>query len=1030
MKTPSTSLILDKKIWQSPECVSLNRLPARASLFNFSDEVSARKIGKEFSPWVQKLAGNWKFHYTRSPEKLDKDCVDPATDDNNWDDIVVPGCFNMQGYGKPHYTNVQMPWDNLPPNVPEENPAGVYRRTFELDGNWSKRQTILHFDGVESVFWAYVNGREVGYAKDTRTSSEFDISAFLKDGENQLTVIVVKWSDASFIEDQDHWWMAGIYRDVYLRSLPRNSISDLFATASLDDEYKNGLLNLKLCGCFIDSGEDWKYHCRLYDAAGKTVFDEPVEMNVKGKPGFWYPCSSDPRRTKGEITIDVPAPEKWSAEAPYLYTLTVTLVDPDGKVVDATGIKVGFRNIEIKNRELLINGQAVLINGVNRHDHDDVHGKTVSVELMRRDLDLMKQFNFNAIRTSHYPNAPEFYDLCDEYGFYVIDEANIEHHAFYNDLCANPQWAMAFLDRAVGMVERDKNHPCIYAWSLGNESGCGENHAAMAGWIRFFDPARTLHYEGASHCGLYAGKDNVNPAITDYIAPMYTSPDDCVKWVQKQKDPRPYIMCEYSHAMGNSNGNLKEYFEIFEKYHGLQGGFIWEWIDHGIKQVDENGTEYWAYGGDFGDKPHDSNFCADGMVWPDRSPHPAMFEYKKLAQPLKVSAIDPVQGRFEIFNKNYFVDLSYLEIVWELKVNDKVIQNGTLPMPATGPRRKQELKLDFDKVTLKSGESSYLRFSFRRTGAALWSKTGYEVAWEQFAIPFKAVNTTYPETAFELNPASTFGNILKLNNLLDASTEISTSLWRAPIDNDGIKNWNSSDDTRALNVWIKKGVDKAEAVVESSVFENGRLSVKQIVKCKESAVSNEQVYSALPGGAILVENTFTVPEDLSDLARLGLVLNLPEDFDQVEYFGLGPHENYIDRQAGAWFDQFKDSVDNMYVPYILPQENGARCQVSWTALRAAAGNGLLIIAPEKMQFTVSRFSAQQMYGAKHTNELKPENCVYLHLDYAQRGLGTRSCGPDTMDKYKLTSGTFRFNFIMTALKPGRKPEELYRQYCN
>ena len=1015
--------LLDKKIWQSPECVGVNRLPSRANLFNFSDEKSARKIGKEFSPWVKKLNGTWKFHYTTSPEKLEADCVSPNSDDSSWDDIAVPGCFNMQGYDKPHYTNAQMPWENLPPNVPEENPTGVYRRIFGLEKDWTERKTILHFDGVESVFWVYLNGQEVGYAKDTRTSTEFDISPFLKDGENQLTIIVVKWSDASFIEDQDHWWMAGIYRDVYLRSVPENSISDLFANASLDDKYENGKLNLKFHANFKDSSEDWKYNCQLYDVDGKAVLNSPVETDTKGSSLSWYPASTDPQHTKGEITIDIPSPEQWSAESPYLYTLTVSLVNPDGKVIDATGIKIGFRNIEIKNRELLINGQPVLINGVNRHDHDDTHGKTVSVELMKRDLDLMKQFNFNAIRTSHYPNAPEFYDLCDEYGFYVIDEANIEHHAFYNDLCSNPQWATAFVDRAVGMVERDKNHPCIYAWSLGNESGCGENHAAMAGWIRHFDPSRTIHYEGASHNAYYNKIDNLNMATTDFIAPMYAAVDACIDWVKNQKDPRPFILCEYSHAMGNSNGNLKEYFEVFEKYHGLQGGFVWEWIDHGIKQVDENGTEYWAYGGDFGDEPNDSNFCADGLVWPDRTPHPAMFEYKKLAQPLKISAIDVAQGRFEIFNKNYFIDLSYLEIVWELKVDGKVIQSGTMPMPAIAPRQKEEIKLNIDKIN----DNSYLRLSFRRTSDTLWSKVGEEIAWEQFKMPFKAINNSSIQTSFELNPGSNFENILELNNLPSAT--VSSSIWRAPTDNDGIKNMIKADDeSRVLNVWVKKGVDKSKTTVESSKFEDGKLLISQIVECRETAINHKQVYSPLPGGAILVENTFDVPEDLSDLPRIGVVLDLPGNLDKVEYFGLGPYENYIDRKAGVWFDQFKDTVDNMYTPYILPQENGSRCEVSWTSLRDADGNGIMIIAPETMQFTVSRFSAQQMYEAKHTNELKSENCVYLYLDYAQRGLGTRSCGPDTMDKYKLSSGIFHFDFIMLPVKAGERPEDLYNSY--
>lgn len=1021
--------ILDPKTWQSPECTGLNRLPARANLFNFSDEDSARKIGKEFSPWVKKLNGTWKFYYTEAPDKIPAAYVASETSDTDWDDITVPGCFNMQGYDKPHYTNAQMPWDNLPPHVPEKNPTGVYRRTFTLDENWQERRTILHFDGVESFFQAYVNGQEVGYAKDSRTSTEFDISPYLKTGENQITVIVVKWSDASFIEDQDHWWMAGIFRDIYLRSVPANSISDVFAVASLDEKLKDGILDIKFHSYFEADFENWKYRCRLYDSCGNNVFDDFVEANILAEPYTCYPCSKDPRRTKGATQINVPCPEKWSAESPSLYTLTVELVNPENETVDVTALKVGFRSIEIKNRELLINGKPVQINGVNRHDHDDVHGKTVSVELMRKDLELMKQFNFNAIRTSHYPNAPEFYDLCDEYGFYVIDEANIEHHAFYNDLSSNPQWTTAFIDRAVGMVERDKNHPCIYAWSLGNESGCGENHAAMAGWIRFFDKSRTIHYQGASYVGFFNGIPNINLAITDYTAPMYPTLEKCIDWVKNKDDQRPYIMCEYSHAMGNSNGALKEYFEFFEKYHGAQGGFIWEWIDHGIKQVDENGVEYWAYGGDFGDTPHDANFCTDGLVWPDRKPHPAMYEFKKLAQPLKVSAVDLDKGIFEIFNKNYFIDLSYLEIYWELKAGGKVLKSGNIPMPQVLPQTGMEIKLDLNAVR-PSADKAFLRFSFKRKEATIWGNAGFETAWEQFEMPLTAEKQPAKELeSFELDSNSSFENVLKLNGIIDIDCTVNSSIWRAPIDNDGIKNWSGTDNSRVLNVWRKLGVDYSKNIVESSVMNASKLTVKQKTQCKTAAVSNEQTYSALPGGALLVKNNFEVPAELSDLPRVGVILKLPKELEEVEYFGLGPHENYIDRQSGVWFDIFQDTVNGMYVPYILPQENGARCQVSWTALRNAEGHGIMVIAPEKMQFTVSRFSAKQMYEAKHTNELKPEDKVLLYLDYAQRGLGTRSCGPDTLDKYRLKSGKYSFNFIILPLKANDNPSNIYHQYC-
>ncbi|MDD5697945.1 MAG: glycoside hydrolase family 2 TIM barrel-domain containing protein, partial [Victivallaceae bacterium] len=801
----------------------------------------------------------------------------------------------------------------------------------------------------------------------------------------------------------------------------------------LDDDYRDGLLKIKFHGCLAAPPENWKYQCRLYAPDGQAVFffAAPAEADVKGGDKLGYSCSNDPQRTKGEITLAVPTPEPWSAEAPKLYTLTVALTAPDGQIADVTGLKIGFRKIETKNRRLLVNGQDILINGVNRHDHDDTRGKAVGIELMRRDLELMKQFNFNAIRTSHYPNAPEFYDLCDEYGFYVIDEANLEHHGFHNDFCSSPQWSAAFIDRAVRMVERDKNHPCIYAWSLGNESGCGENHAAMAGWIRYFDPSRTVHYERASYCGFSGKESGKNLALTDYIAPMYVSVESCVDWVRNQDDPRPLILSEYSHSMGNSNGNLKEYFEIFENYPGLQGGFVWEWIDHGIRQTDKNGTPYWAYGGDFGDEPNDANFCADGLVWPDRTPHPAMFEYKKLAQPLAVTAVDPARGRFELFNKHYFIDLSYLEMNWELKADGKVIQHGKLPVPALAPRHKQEFKLDFGEIELKPGQVCYLRLSFRRTEAAVWAQAGHEIAWEQFEMPFRALmipGRDNPEP-FELDKNSTFANVLQLNGILDSAGALNTSVWRAPIDNDGIKNWSGTDDSRILNIWLKQGLDQSRPAVESDRFENGCLLVRQLVKCRPAAIVHDQAYRPLPGRAVLVKNTFKVPDELNDLPRLGVVLTLPERFNRVEYFGLGPDENYCDRQAGVWFDRFENSVDGMYVPYILPQENGARCRVSWVALRDLNGNGLLVVAPEKMQFTVSRFSAQQLYAARHTNELKPEGGVYLYLDYAQRGLGTRSCGTDTMDKYRLKSGVFRFNFILTPLRPGQQPEALSHCYC-
>ncbi len=1022
---------------QSPEAVGVNRLPARSTLFPFDNERSARKVKKEHSLLVMPLDGQWRFSYTTSPDDIPGDYSGVDLDDKTWDMIEVPGCWTMQGYDRPHYTNVQMPFPNLPPEVPEDNPTGVYRRSFILPEGWEKRRTVIHFDGVESLFYLFVNGKIIGAGKDSRTATEFDLTGCVKAGENQITVVVVKWSDASFIEDQDYWWTAGIYRSVYLYNTAKEFIGDVFAVAELDEKCENAMLGLTVTASVLpESRRNWKFRCRLYNKAGKKVFGpETVEID-----GSIYDEASykhaDPARMKGYKNFEIISPEQWNAETPNLYTLTVELLSPDGEIAGVTGVRVGFRRYEIKKRELLINGKPVLIKGVNRHDHDDIKGKTVPVEMMRKDIETMKRFNFNAVRTSHYPNAPEFYDLCDEYGMYVLDETNLEHHTYYSDLCYNPQWATAFLDRAVNMVERDKNHPCIYGWSLGNESGAGPNHSAMAGWIRHFDPSRTLHYESASRYGYIKNQDNFNLFLSDYIAVMYAPVDGIINWAKESSDPRPFILCEYSHAMGNSNGSLKEYFEAFEKYHGLQGGFIWEWIDHGIRQSDKDGNEYWAYGGDFGDEPNDSNFCTDGLVWPDRTPHPGVNEHKKLAQPLKVEAIDPASGRFLLTNKHDFVDLSAYVIIWELTVNGKVVQSGKYQPLDIAPGKSGEMLIVFDRPEMNFGDESAIRFSLRLKTKTSWAPKGYEVAWEQLTLPFSDV---LPIPSMEVNSAGKVievaKNQLELQNgktkaAIDANGMLSVgyggktvisrgpqvSIWRAPTDNDGIKNLLhiGKFHKRALAIWLESGLDKYAAQPGKLSVAGNRIKLSTVSAKPDGGpeVIHECVYSPLSDGSILAENTFIVPDELNDLPRLGVVMELPYSMDQVEWYGLGPHENYIDRKAGAWMGNFKSTVGEMYVPYILPQENGNRTGVKWASLTAPDGSGVLITAPDTMEFSVSRFSAMQMYRARHTNELEPEGKIFLNLDYRQRGLGTASCGPDTLDEYKIKPGKYSFRYIL------------------
>ncbi len=633
-------------LWKQPEVTGIAKLPGRSTLFSFESEEKARSGDPASSRWVRPLNGKWKFGFFERPEDVPEGAVLPATADDDWPDIEVPGNWNMQGWDRPHYTNVQMPFANLPPDVPEKNPTGVYRTRFDLPAGWKGRRVVLHFGGVESVLFLYVNGTFIGLSKGTRNPAEFDVTSALVPGTNLVAAKVVRWSDASFVEDQDQWWNAGIYREVYLRATGSAYIEDVFARGDYDPATGAGALALTVSLGFVRPPR--QPHGRsapLRRRGGKPVLAKPLTAEM----GTSYRETSFQARLSRSLARVKP----WSAEEPNLYRLTVVLRDAGGRVLEATSARIGFRRVEVRDRQLLVNGKPVMIKGANRHEHHPTRGKAVPRETMLADVLLLKRFNFNAVRTSHYPDDPHWYDLCDEYGIYVWDEADIEAHAYYDQLCRSPRYAAAFLDRGMRMVLRDKNHPCVVVWSMGNESGYGENHDALAGWIRRFDPSRALHYEGTMR-GEWTqkGRDwSRGHHASDIVCPMYPHVDDVRKWAETTTDWRPMILCEYSHAMGNSNGNLREYWELFETMKGLQGGFIWEWLDHGILKKDSRGREYWAYGGDFGDEPNDRNFITDGLVWPDRTPHPAMHEAKKLMQPVGVEARSLASGRFRVRNK-------------------------------------------------------------------------------------------------------------------------------------------------------------------------------------------------------------------------------------------------------------------------------------------------------------------------------------------------------------------------------------------
>ncbi len=1126
------SLTHSLKPWETPELTGINRLPARATLYPFADVETALTLDRTRTPWFQSLNGEWKFKLVEKPEAADPHFYDPALDDQHWRPITVPGNWTLQETGDPpHYTNDQMPFDHKPPFVPEANPTGLYRTSFHIDAAWMSRRTVIHFAGVESAYFVYVNGKQVGFSKGSRTPVEYDISTAIHSGENSLAVMVIRWSDGSFLEDQDHWWMAGIHREVYLYSTDSMYVQDLFARGDLDEDYLDGTLNVH---ARIESQQSnpapHTITMSLYDPDGNRILYKDNIAQTQGSPIPLQKPQDQALEHNIRLSFPIVAPLQWTAETPALYKVILELKNPTGTPIEVVSTRIGFRRVEIKNKALLINGQAVLIKGVNRHDHDDITGKTVSRELMIKDIQLLKQFNFNAVRTSHYPNDVLWYDLCDEYGLYLIDEANIEGHAFYDQLCRDPRWAPAFLDRAMRMVLRDKNHPSIIQWSLGNETGCGPNHEAAAGWIRGYDASRLLHYEGAVRGEYGQGAVEYTPHwrmhVTDTVCPMYPDVEDMIRWVETVDDPRPYIPCEYSHAMGNSNGSLKEFWEAFEKYHGLQGGFIWDWVDQGIKQIDDQGHPYWAYGGDFGDEPHDLNFCINGLVWPDRTPHPALYEFKKLVQPIGIEAVSLETGQFLIKNKQYFSGMEWLQVQWTLQVDGVTVQEGFLPslsiapgkeelivLPITNPELQAnpdleanpelqanpdleanpelqanpdleasldlktkpgldakpeantKLATDADRETStapKMKPECYVNFSIQAAHPTLWCSANHEVAWEQFRIPYERI-WEKPQTTFQTTLEATIDKTTTDKATTDKATideatestaneirwtempdcivftlgsltlEIDTAagilnsmhigqqdffkkipqlnLFRAAIDNDGIRG-RIGQENKPMTQWLSAGLDRLK--LQNSNFEktgDRSIALKQIwvgANTSLEIVHNQRIEISTVG-EISVHNTIEIPDALPSLARVGVLMELQEGFEQLEWFGRGPHENYIDRNAGAPVGLYQSTVSDQYVPYIFPQENGNKTEVRWFQLESETA-GILFRAEPLFEYSVSHYSPQDLFAARHTNELEKRKETVVTIDCKHRGLGTESAGPGPREEYCVEPGVYEFTY--------------------
>jgi beta-galactosidase len=912
----------------------------------------------------------------------------------------------------------------------------VYERTFELPVAWHDRRIVLHVGAAESVLMVELNGRQVGIGKDSHLAAEFDVSDAVQPGDNSIRLIVVKWSDASYVEDQDQWWHGGITRPVFLFATGPVYVADIRAIGGLAEDLATGTLELDVRVGFerIDPQAGWHLEARLgggigLDLRAAVPAVEPLEWLTSGpehelmvrhtvggdeavaaEADHWAGLLrrlAPPREGSVGWRVDVPNVPPWSAEMPALYPLEVRLVSPDGRVEEEVAIQIGFRRVEVSGRDLLVNGQRILLRGVNRHDFDQRTGRAISPDSMRADLVQMKQFGFNAVRTSHYPNDPAFLDLTDELGLFVIEEADIESHAFQSTLCDDPRYLNAWVTRVSRMVERDKNHPSVILWSLGNESGYGANHDAAAAWVRRNDPSRPLHYEGAIRFDWTSGQP-----VSDITCPMYPAIAAIVEHARSGAQRHPLIMCEYSHAMGNSNGTLAEYWDAIESTPGLQGGFIWEWWDHGLVQELADGRTRWAYGGDFGDVPNDGNFCIDGLVWPDRTPKPALWEHKQLAAPVAVRADDELlsQGRVEVRNRLAWRDATWLRARWEVAADDEIVGAGDVRLPALGPGQRGLAELTgWTAPSTANGTEAWLTIRFETAGEETWAPAGFAICWAQFPLAVRA-------RPAQSDPASPSGAAIDLDEagrlvhpLLAAPPSL--SLWRAPTDNDRIGGMAER--------WASWGLNRLERRVQSIERDGPTVVVRTEVRTAAGlTIPHGQRFTALAGGGVRVDEDTTIPDELADLARVGTVLEVVPGLERAVWFGRGPHESYPDRRRGAAVGRWESTVPDLYVPYVRPQENAGRADVRWLELTDGQGRGIRLSMDAPRQLSVSHFRASDLDAATHDVDLVPRPESVVHIDAAHRGLGTASCGPDTLPEYLVGPGRYRWSWSLQSLGVG------------
>lgn len=1078
----------------------INREPARATFIPFSTVEQALHASVTNSPFYLSLDEDWKFNWVANPELRPTNFFETNFDDSAWKTIPVPASWEMNGYGTPIYVSSGYPFKIDPPRVTSEppknytafkerNPVGSYRRTIELPKDWEGRRVFIHLDGVESAFYVWVNGQRVGYSQNSRSPAEFELTDFVKPGANQIAVQVFKYSDGSYLEDQDMWRMGGIFRLVYLYSTAASRIRDFAVRTTFDAGYSNATLEIKpeLTADKNLSLANWTVNAQLFDANGKSIFAKELSHDAAEilNRDWDAKIMNDRVPQRGEpkfawLTGHVVNPVKWTAETPNLYMLVLTLRDAKGNVVEADRCAVGFRQIEIRDGRFLVNGQPIKLRGVNRHEINPDTGHTISEADMIRDIELMKRANINAVRTCHYPDDPRWYELCDRYGLYVLDEANLEAQGTRGTLASDPRWTAAFLDRAISLAERDKNHPSVTLWSLGNESGYGSNFAAMSAWLHEFDPTRPVHYEGAqgtakrdlafepgetstSNGTQNPSVNSSDPASVDVISRFYprvmeayvkSNAPENTRWehlleiAQRTNDTRPVLTSEYAHAMGNAIGNLQEYWDEIYSNPRMLGGFIWEWCDQGLRRTLPDGRRVIAYGGDFGDQPNLGIFCIKGMVTSDREIYPKYWEVKKVYQPVAIEPVNLKPGKVvvNIVNRNSFLNLTSYAAHWSVTSNLRgELQSGTLSALDCAPGKKIAVKIPLQKIArVRGGEEFWLRVSFDTVTDSPWAKAGFEIAWQQMKMDVKAPAiamaaagnssalkfTEAPDsvqvegkkfTARFSRAAGTLTSLVYDGHEMTAQAKNFMSgpvlqVWRAPTDND-----------KGFGKWLAR--DWHEAGLSNLVRQVDSFAITQInsneIQVVTSATSRatknafklKTIWTIRGDGSIDMDNRFECSSSLATLPRIGIVLRADRSLTNVCWQGRGPFENYSDRKTAADMGVWRSTVSEQYVPYVRPQDNGNKEDVRWVELTDTGGFGLKVSAADSpFAFSALHFTANDLASARHNYELQPRPEVILSLDAKMCGLGNGSCGPGVLEKYAVPPTNYSLKLQFTPTR--------------